>query len=333
MAKTLDKLARKLKVSRRTLSRVFKNDRNVSRATRERVEKFLKEEKYYPNFHAASLASKRKVKIVGLIFPKDSFLDADYYVIEILRGVAQATEESGFEVMFYTQDHFETASCLRLYKSRLVGGLILTGVARNDFEVIKEIKKEGVPFVLINSHYDKVDSVDCDNKLGGYMATTYLIKTGRRKIAFIHGHKDWINALDRFTGYKEALSEAKIPFNKDYVEFGYFALEHAELVTKRLLSLRQPPDAIFAANDRMAMGAINVIRDEKLRIPQDISVVGFDNIPTCQHFNPPLTTVGQPLREIAVLGTKRLIEIISASKKTGTQTKFIKPELIVRKSA
>ncbi len=130
-----------------------------------------------------------------------------------------------------------------------------------------------------------------------------------------------------------ALREAKISYDKEYVEFGYFGLKDAELVAGRLLSLREPPDAIFAANDRMAMGALNVIRDKKLRVPQDISVVGFDDISACQHFNPPITTMSQPLRKIATLGTKRLIEIISTHKKTGAQIKFIKPELILRKSA
>ncbi len=84
--------------------------------------------------------------------------------------------------MFYAREHFEVSTCLKLYRSKLVGGLILTGVAKNDFEVIREIKKEGVPFVLINSHCDKIDSVDCDNKLGEYMATKYLIKAGRKKL-------------------------------------------------------------------------------------------------------------------------------------------------------
>jgi LacI family transcriptional regulator len=333
MAKTLKTIAEKLNISRRTLSRVLKNDKNVAPETRERVIKFLEKEKYYPNFHAAQLASKKKVKIIGLILPKGAFLNADYYIIEILRGVAQVAEENEFEIMLYSHEHFETLSCLKLYKSRLVGGLMLVAMGRDDFEVALELKKEKVPFILINSHYDKIDSVNCNNKLGGYLATSYLIESGRKKIAFIHGHKKWVDAIDRFEGYRKALKEAKIPFDKDYVEFGYFAFEYAEAATKRLLNLRQPPDAIFAANDNMAIGAINAIKKAKLNVPKDIAVIGFDNIPTCEHFDPPITTVNQPLRRIASLGIKRLIEIMTADKKIHSQTKFVKPKLIIRKSA
>ena len=333
MVKTLEDLAKKLKISRRTLSRVLKNDKNVSEETREKVEKLLKKENYYPNCHAASLASKKKTRIIGLVFPRGAFLKADYYTIEILRGVSQIAEENEFEVMFYTQDHFEANSCIKLYKSKAVGGLILIGAGKDDFKTLRQIKEEEVPFILVNSHCSQIDSVDCNNKFGAYLATNYLIKKGRRRIAFIHGHKNWVDAADRFEGYKLALNEAKIPPNNDYVKFGYFSFEQGAAATKRLLDLRERPQAIFAANDNMAMGVISAIKKERLKIPKDIAVIGFDDIPTSFHFNPSLTTVRQPFREIASLGTKRLIEVIHRGKGLKAQTKFIEPKLIVRESA
>ena len=333
MAKTLNELAEKLNISRRTLSRVLKNDSMVAEGTKKRIKGFLEKEEYYPNFHAASLASKTKVKIISLIFPKGAFLNADYYVIEILRGVSLAAEENGYEVMLYSQESFEASACIRLYKSKLVGGIVLTGIARNNFEVLRKMKKEKVPFVVINSHYRQTDSFACDNKLGGYLAVKHLINSGRRRIAFIHGHKDWIDAIDRFEGYKKALEEAKIPFNKDYLEFGYFGFKQGKLAAAALLNLKPRPDAIFAANDQMAMGAIKAIRERKLKVPRDVAVVGFDDNPACEHFTPPITTISQPLREVAYLGAKRLIEVMSTDKQLSPHLKLIKPAFILRMSA
>ncbi|GAG43309.1 unnamed protein product, partial [marine sediment metagenome] len=223
-----------------------KNDSDVADETRKKIKSLLKNERYYPNIHAASLASKKKVKIIGLVFPKGAFLWADHYVVEILRGVSQVVEESEFKVMFFTRDQVETSMCFGLYKSGQVGGLALVGISKSDYPMIKEIKKEKIPFVLLNSYCAGVDSFDCDNKLGGYIATRHLIKSGRKRIAFIHARKDWISAIDRFEGYKKALKQAGMTFRKDYVDFASFSTEEAELVTEKFLSLKQIPDAIFA---------------------------------------------------------------------------------------
>lgn len=330
--KTLEELAKKLGISRRTLSRVLKNDKNVAEETRVRILKYLEREKYFPNIHAASLASK-KINVVGLIFPKDTFIDADFFALDVLKGVATAMSDNNYQLMIFTQDKFNSEQCLKLYKSKLVGGLILVAIASDDIPQALEVKKHQVPIALISSYCEGIDSFGCDNLKGGYIATKHLIDSGRKKIAFIHGHENWFDAEERCKGYKRALAETGIEIRKEYIEPGYFSYEKGEIAMEKLLSLEDPPDAVFAANDRMAIGAIKAIKKSGKKVPQDIAVVGFDNIPLCEHFDPPITTVKQSMKDIAYESGKVLLDSIASPKKRKAQIRLFEPKLIVRNSA
>ena len=330
-AKTLEELAGKLNVSRRTISRVLKNDRNVAGETRERILKHLDKEKYFPNIHAASLASK-KINVIGLIFPKDTFINTDFFAIDTIKGVARVASESSYQLMIFTQAKFDKEQCLQMYKSKLVGGLILVAISKEDTDKLEELKKQQVPVALLFAYSDRADSFGCDNKKGGYMAAKHLIDTGRKKVAFIHGHENWFDAEERFKGYKQALAEAGLPFRPEYVERGYFRYEDAAFAAKKLLALDEPPDAIFAANDRMAIGAIKAIKDAGRKVPEDVAVVGFDNIPICELFDPPITTIEQPIVDIAYEAGIDLLNSINAPHKKSF-LRYFEPKLIIRKSA
>lgn len=330
-AKTLEELARKLEVSRRTISRVIKGDSNVAEETRKRVLGHLERESYFPNIHAASLAS-RKVSVVGLVFPRDTFVNTDFFAIDTIKGIARATNENNYQLMMFTQNQFDVFQCLKLYKSKLVGGLILVSVSKEEAKGLPELKKGGVPTTLIFAYSKEIDSFGCDNVKGGYMATKRLIDTGRKRIAFIHGHESWFDAAARFTGYKNALSEAGMEFDPAYVEVGYFRYADAEVAMKKLLDLGNPPDAVFAANDRMAIGAIKAIRDSGRRVPDDIAVIGFDNIPLCELLDPPITTIEQPIADIAYESAVSLLNLIESPGRK-THIKYFEPKLIIRKSA
>lgn len=329
--RTLEDIAKKLKISRRTISRVLKNDKNVAKETRSRISGYLEKEKYFPNIHAASLASKR-INVIGLIFPKDTFIDADFFTLDVLKGVAKAMSDNSYQLMIFTQDKFDSEQCLRLYKSRLVDGLILVAIASDDIPQAVEVKKERIPLALISSYCEGIDSFGCDNLKGGYIATKHLIDSGRKKIAFIHGHENWFDAQQRCNGYKRALAEAGIEIKKEYVEPGYFKYEKGEIAMEKLLSLEDLPDAVFAANDRMAIGAYRAIKKAGKKIPEDIAVVGFDNIPLAEHLDPSLTTIEQFMEDIAYESGKILLNSVTSPQKKKPQIRLFEPKLIVRNS-
>ncbi|MFA5338648.1 MAG: LacI family DNA-binding transcriptional regulator [Candidatus Omnitrophota bacterium] len=329
--KSLEELAQKLNISRRTISRVLKNDKNVAEETRERILKHLDKEKYFPNIHAASLASK-KINVIGLVFPNDTFINTDFFAIDTIKGVARAANENNYQLMIFTQTKFDGDQCLQMYKSKLVGGLILVAISRDDTEKLEELRKQQVPVALLFAYSERADSFGCDNRKGGYVATKHLIDTGRKRIAFIHGHENWFDAEERFKGYKQALEEAGLQFRPEYVERGYFRYEDAEIVAKKFLLLDSPPDGIFAANDRMAIGAIKAIKGAGKRVPEDVAIVGFDNIPICELFDPPITTVDQPVVDIAYEAGSDLLNSINSPHRK-SYTRFFDPKLIIRKSA
>ncbi|MFA5094275.1 MAG: LacI family DNA-binding transcriptional regulator [Candidatus Omnitrophota bacterium] len=330
-AKTLEDLAKKLNISRRTISRVLKNDNNVAGRTRERILRHLDREKYFPNIHAASLASK-KINVIGLIFPRDTFLNTDFFAIDTIKGVAKVANENNYQIMIFTQNKFDGEQCLRMYKSRLVDGLILVAISKDDTEKLEELKRSKVPIALLFAYSDRADSFGCDNKRGGYIATKHLIDSGRKRIAFLHGHENWFDAEERLKGYKQALAEAGIQFKPDYVERGYFKYEDAEIATKKMLGMADPPDAVFAANDRMAIGAIRAVKSSGKKVPEDVAVVGFDNIPICELFDPPITTVEQPVADIAYAAGQDLINSAYSPHKKSL-LRYFEPKLIKRKSA
>lgn len=330
-AKTLEELAEKLKVSRRTISRALKNDVNVASDTRKRILDYLEKDKYFPNVHAASLAS-RKINVIGLIFPKNAFLHADFFAIDTIKGAAKFANENNYQLMMFTQNKFDSDQCLQMYKSKLVGGLMIVAISKDDTEKIEELRRNHVPVSLLFAYSDAVDSFGCDNKRGGYIATKHLIDSGRKRIAFIHGHENWFDSAERFEGYKKALEEAGMPFRQEYVERGYFRYEDAQEATKKLMALDSPPDGIFSANDRMAIGVIRALKVAGKKVPEDVAVIGFDNIPICDFFDPPITTVAQPVMEIAYTAGNDLLDSINTPHKK-PRLRLLEPDLVIRKSA
>ena len=218
--------------------------------------------------------------------------------------------------------------------SRMFAGFILPAVGKESFKDVLELKRRKVPVVLLCSHLKNVSSFDCDNITGGYLATKYLLDSGRERIAFIHGNKNWVDAEDRFRGYKKALREAGKQIVKEYVQYSdsHNFSDYEKTAVKRLLALKDPPDAIFAANDRMALATMAAVKKLGKNIPENIAIIGFDDIPTCENFSPSLSTVAQPIKDMAVAATEALIKIISSGKKRN-YTRFFKPELIIRQSA
>ncbi len=331
--RTLKKIAKELKVSRTTVARVLRNDKYVSEKIRTLVLNYLKRNPYIPNIHSGMLFSG-KTNILGLVFPGDALFGMEFFTREIISGVNRAAEKDGYRLMLFTQDRFNSLECLKLYMSRLVTGFILLGIGKNNFKNVLELKRKKVPLVLLCSHIRSVSSFDCDNVKGGYLATKHLLGSGRKRIAFIHGHKNWVDAEDRFKGYKKALKEAGRQLIKEYVQYNYSHnyLDYERIAIEKLLTLKEPPDAVFAANDRIALAAMSAIKKAGRKIPQDIAVIGFDNMPGCENFFPPLSTVAQPIKDMAFTASGSLIKIVSLGKEKDC-SRFFKPQLVIRQSA
>ena len=325
-------IGKKLKISRFTVARVSRGEKYVSEKTRALVLDYLKKEPYVPNVHSSVLSSG-KVNILGLVFIGESFFSMEFYIQEIIKGVSEVAKKEGYQLMLFTQEQFNSSDCLRLYLSKQVAGYILPSIGKDNFKDVIELKNNKIPMVLLCSHLEGVPSFDCDNVTGGYLATKYLLGSGRKKIAFLHGNKNWIDAEDRFQGYKKALREAGKEIEKGYVQYnsGNTHGDYEKAATGQLLELKEPPDAIFAVNDRMALAVMSAIKEKGESIPRDIAVIGFDNIPSCESFSPALTTIAQPVNGMAVEATQGLIKAISSGKSDG-RTRFFKPNLIIRKS-
>ena len=328
--KTLKEIAKELKVSRFTIARVLRDEKYVSEKTRNLILNYLKKNPYVPNIHSTILSSG-KVNILGLVFFGDASVLTEFYTQEIIKGTSEAAKNEGYQLMLFTQDKFDSFECLKLYMSRLVAGLILPGVGKNNFKDVLGLKHKKVPLVLVCSHLNDISSFACDNVRGGYLATKHLLDSGRKRIAYLSGRKNWVDAVDRFKGYKKALKEKGKNIIEEYVQWDDGHGNYEEKAIKNLLALKEPPDAIFVANDRMALAAMSIIKQAGKNIPQDIAVIGFDNMPSCENFSPPLSTVAQPIKDIAFVATKSLIKIISSGKDKD-YTRFFKPELVIRQS-
>lgn len=303
---TIYDVAREAGVSDATVSRVFNNKDNVREATRERVLAAAQKLGYVANLQARILAGG-KSNIIGLLVPG---LDTAY-MAEIIRGIDQALSQADYEMILYTSRHKggNQASYMNYIANGLSAGLLLV-VPLLSKEYLKKLNELEYPYVLIDEidESGKCSSVDASNWQGAYDATRYLIELGHRRIAFIKGIEDLHSSKARLDGYLAALQEAGLPIHRQYIVDGDFMQPSGYNLTRKLLALAKPPTAIFAANDIMALGAMDAIRDNGLDIPRDISLVGFDDIPQASTTHPKLTTVRQPLEEMGRMGVTLLLE-------------------------
>ncbi len=328
-------VAKRAGVSFMTVSRVINNKNNVKEATRKKVLKAIKELGYYPNVLGRGL-NINKTETIGILIPLCSHLFSTQYYTELLRGVEQYCAESGFGILFYPRrEESGDIDYQRLFQERRVDGLLIIAPPLKDLQLLTLIKKK-IPFVVIDGRGSggknkRVVYIDADNIGGASKAVEYLIKRGHKKIAHISGWLYVVNGKDRLYAYKNTLKKYKIPVKNEYIVKGDFTEISGYNAMKNLLKLKDRPTAVFAANDLMAIGAIKAIKEIGLSVPEEISIVGFDDIPLASYTIPPLTTVRQPAFQMGYEAAKNLIEMIK-SQRTETKSKIMKTALIVRNS-
>ncbi len=331
MGYTLEDIARMAGVSRSTVSRVLNHHPHVRPEVRERVWEVVRRVGYQPHAAARSLATQ-KTQIIGLIIPEAvSTLFADPFFPLLITGITDACYQHGYHLMLSL---FTTPQQEAELSTQLLGGGYLDGVilasTRLDDPLIERLLSGRIPFVLIGRHSDpRVNYVDVDNVAGARMAVDYLLRQGHRRVATITGPLNMAAGQDRLEGYKQALQARHLPVDEALIVEGDFTEQGGMAAMRRLLALAERPTAVFAASDTMAIGAIKAIKDAGLRVPDDITVVGFDDIPQASYLDPPLTTVRQPIAQLGKTAVHILVDLIRYGAER-TQRVVLATELVVR---
>jgi LacI family transcriptional regulator len=325
---TIFDVAREAGVSYATVSRVINNKDHVKPDKRERVLHAMTRLGYVANQQARSLAGGRS-RVIGLLVQG---LETAY-TGELVRGIDLELEAAQYDLMLYTTHRRAKESAYVTTITRGMADGLLLILPRNPEAYLQSLLRRRFPYVLIDHQGigEGGAAVGATNRAGGYTATRYLIELGHRRIGFITGAMDVGCAVDRLEGYRAALAEFGIPADPALVAAGNFARETGFAGARTLLDLPDPPTAIFASNDEMAFGVIDAARDRGLRIPGDLSIVGFDDIPPAASVYPALTTVRQPLEQMGRVATQMLLRLIS-DEQIRPERAELPTELIVRES-
>lgn len=305
---TIIDVARAAGVSYATVSRVINNEEYVKAETRERVTAALNRLGYVVNRQARSLRGGR-THTVGLLVRG---LDTGY-IGEIVRGIDRALVEQQYDLMLYTTHWRQNneAAYVETLTRGMVDGLLLV-LPRTPENYLEWLQVQRFPYVLID--HQGTDStgpaVGATNLLGGQTATKYLLTLGHRRIGFITGNLKLGCAQDRLEGYRTALQAHGVPYDDRWVVTGDFLQPSGYAAATTLLQRTPRPTAIVASNDVMAFGVMEAARDHGLRIPEDISIIGFDDIPQAASVHPPLTTIRQPLEEMGRVAAQLLLAMI-----------------------
>lgn len=326
---TIKDIARLAGVTPSVVSRALNNKAGVKESTRQRILKIARELEYYPNAAAHSLVTS-KTNTIGIVMADIS----EPFYSQLIKGMEFVANETGYTLLFSNSyENVEHSRLLqRMVYSGRVDGLVIMGSNIQEKSFVFTLRDRGFPFVLIERYFadPRVHCIWLDNVEGAYLATQHLIARGHRKIGHIAGNLYFQVALDRIEGYKKALSEAGIDFSEDLVVAGGFVTKGGYTAMKQLLAQRC--SAVFAANDAMAYGALQAIAEAGLTVPDDIAVVGFDDLEFSGLTNPPLTTVHQPRYEMGRKALEILIAVLKGEQKEGAKVCY-QPTLTVRRSA
>lgn len=321
-------VARKANVSIATVSRVVNNSAHkVNPLTREKVLAAIRELDYRPNALAKGLLMK-KTMTIGIIIPDIS----NPYYAEIVRGIQDTADKAGYAVMLQNTDSRQERIIRDIYllREKSVDGVIFSGGIINDYETLSILKELKERVVVIGRHEVDFPAVMVDNMGGATQAVQHLLEHGHRLIACIAGPSGSSTALDRLTGYRNALAQNGLAFNERLVKRGAWDPKSGYLLAGQLLRGKERPTAIFAANDQMAFGVIKAAKEAGLNVPKDLAVVGFDNIPTASYIDPPLTTVGIPMNEMGAAAMRMLIGLLSGEK--FEKFRLFNTKLLIRES-
>ncbi len=307
---TIEDVARLAGVSIKTVSRVVNNEPNVSAATRDRVMDAAAELEYRPNLSARRLAANRAF-VIALLYDNPKAPD---YVAEVQHGALQACRARSYDLLIHPCDANSPSvvdEVLDLHHQATVDGFVVLQPVADSRMLIRKILSQGILAVRVSQRVvPGLPQISVADEEAAEEMTEHLIGLGHRRIGFIMGHPDHGSSHDRLTGYRAALARHGIEFDKALVEQGLFDYESGYACARRLLTPGSRPTAIFASNDHMAMASLTVAHELGLEIPRDLSVAGFDDASFAGYAWPKLTTVRQPVVEVAKLATDLLLDLL-----------------------
>lgn len=328
---TIKKIAELAGVSKATVSRVLNGYPHIRDEVRMKVMEVVEETGYQRNNVARMLASDYS-NMIGLVIPSNAqTVFTDPYFPKLTRTISLAVRQREQTLaLFLCETKSEAYETVRsILANGLLDGIIVTADDRNSL-MEKALKEGGMPYVFIGRPINDagVHYIDTDNIAGGELATTHLIERGYQRIGIIGSNKN-ISADDRYQGYLNALAAHGIPLDESLVTFGDYSLDSGYAGMARLLPAQ--PDAVFVTSDTMALGALRTLREHGLRVPQDVAVVGYDDLPPAIQADPQLTTIRQPIEQTGQLAVDTLLQIIETPERPLRQVK-LSNELIIRAS-
>jgi LacI family transcriptional regulator len=335
---TIKEVASVAGVSTQTISRVLNERPDVSPETRKRVQEVIKELGYQPSALARSLIRQRS-HTLGVVTAGLRYIGPS----RTLSGIAAAAEEAGYSLLLKELPRFDENDIEPIFQallSRHVDGIIwaVPEVGENHAWVTQQSLDLEIPLVYITMEPQKdISVVAIDNYLGGRMAVSHLLEQGYRRIGHISGPLDWWEARQRMTAWKDAMKEAGLEIKDNYYVEGNWSSASGAQAIEKLFGQYPGMDSIFVANDQMALSVMQFACQKGLRVPEDIGIVGFDNIAESAFFSPPLTTIQQDQHEIAKLAVEEIIKIIESgwreTEQVQSQSIMLSPTLVVRQSS
>ena len=330
--RTIADIARLAGVSKSTVSRALNDSPLIGEETKAKIRSLARAHNFQINASARrlSLRQSRTIAFVTHAYHQD-FSVADLFGLEIMGGISSGLARREYDLLVIHVDPLDTKWVRQYYDTGRVDGFILMTATRKQMHV-KTLLEIGAPFITwgVPQPKQKYCSVSGDNLAGGRLATEHLVSLGRQRIGFIGGPPDEVEVQLRLAGYEDALNDAGREIDQDLIEYGDFSNTSGAEAMKRLLKKAPEVDAVFVNSDLMAIAAMDVIREDGRRVPEDVAVVGYDDLSIAEHSNPPLTTIRQNIPLAGKLLAQNLIEYLQ----TGMVTNVSIPvELIVRKSA
>ncbi|MHC5228638.1 LacI family DNA-binding transcriptional regulator [Enterococcus sp. LJL99] len=310
---TIRDVAKVADVSIATVSKVFNGYSDINHETKERILAIAKELDYTPNMAARTLSSKKQ-QTIALILNELNFNRKSTMPLEVLNGVYRFTEQSDYEFVFYgTNTKKQQSKTFRQFcNEHNISGAVVQGLKMTD-PYYQEIQETDLPTVLIDIEMEKskAGTISVDNEQAAFEAVNYLIDCGHEQIGMINGSRDANVSILREAGYRKALIENKLPMNEAYIQYANFEEEISFLITQNLLINHKEVTALFCASDLMAIGAIRAVKDMGMKVPEDLSIIGFDDIVLASYVTPTLTSISQDMELIGFEAAKLLAEIIN----------------------
>jgi LacI family transcriptional regulator len=331
---TIHDIAEKLNITASTVSRALKDHPRISEATKKAVLKAAQKLNYQPNHIAAALRNGRS-NIIGIIVPT---ADRSFFS-SVVRGIEEIANKASYNVMIcQTYDQFakEVATVEALMNARVDGIIASIAKETENFDHYRKLKEKGIPLILFDRSNDEleVSNVIIDDYLGAYKAVEHLIQQGCTRIAHFTSVKKVSIYRERFRGYREALEASNIPFDESLVIESNLQLEDGRESMDKLLKLANRPDAVFSSSDYGAMGALQVLKENAIKVPKEIAIVGFSNESFTSFSEPTLTTVDQHSMRMGNAAAEIFLEQISNGNKVFIPKKTVlKPDLIIRNSS